>query len=43
MTDQGIRIIKYYAWEAPFVEQMSSLRNQEMGKVRQPVGRSVGR
>lgn len=41
MADQGIRIVKYYAWEAPFVEQISSFRNQEMDKVRRPVGRSV--
>lgn len=34
MADQGIRIVKYYAWELPFVERISSLRVKELDKVR---------
>ena len=34
MTGQGIRIVKYYAWEVPFAERISSLRTQEVNKVR---------
>ncbi|CAN0178780.1 unnamed protein product, partial [Hapterophycus canaliculatus] len=30
---QGIRIVKYYAWEAPFVERIASLRDTEVEKV----------
>ena len=33
-THQGIRIVKYYAWEAPFVERISALRDVEVDKVR---------
>eukprot|EP00904_Undaria_pinnatifida_P007302 jgi/Undpi1/3701/HiC_scaffold_16.g07071.m1 len=31
---QGIRIVKYYAWEVPFVERISSLRSQEVNKIK---------
>lgn len=31
---QGIRIVKYYAWEAPFMERISSLRDQEVQKIK---------
>lgn len=34
MAGQGIRIVKYYAWEVPFVERISSFRAQEVNKVR---------
>eukprot|EP00752_Nemacystus_decipiens_P009274 g8285.t1 len=31
---QGIRIVKYYAWEAPFVERISALRDVEVDKIK---------
>lgn len=31
---KGIRIVKYYAWEASFVERISALRDVEVDKVR---------
>eukprot|EP00903_Cladosiphon_okamuranus_P012646 g11831.t1 len=31
---QGIRIVKYYAWEAPFVERISGLRDVEVDKIK---------
>ncbi|CAI2164333.1 9655_t:CDS:10 [Funneliformis geosporum] len=31
---QGIRVIKYYAWEESFLETLNNLRDKEMGYVR---------
>lgn len=33
---QGIRIVKYYAWEVPFVERIAALRDMEVDKVKSP-------
>ncbi|CAM9948860.1 unnamed protein product, partial [Ectocarpus sp. 4 AP-2014] len=31
---QGIRIVKYYAWEVPFVQRIAALRDMEVDKIK---------
>ncbi len=31
---QGIRVIKYYAWEDSFLQHLLSLRNEELGRIK---------